>query len=334
MATQPDPTFNHDALAAFWDHLDAQIAAANEARLKRQNQWTEAGRQAVSISAGPFTAADRHALRSYLESPHAQPPQCSVHMAMPLVMQGIDALASAGTLSPMAAIKMVLFFEPRRDFGAFLPDRIRQVIERVHQATGSPTLLELAGMLEDAGLSARGPLLDYCRHTEHALGRNWPDEHVSPYFEQHKTELMQLLLDRKGIIVSHSDSGASDIRAIGLNREAVYRAAAMVARTSPAFVDALFGIAFGTTASERELAQSALRSVEGHEARIAGFIDDRKAKTRAIAAQWLAQLGNPAARPLLDHALQGEKNEATRIAMSEALHSLNARAGGSPVSSR
>jgi hypothetical protein len=169
-------------------------------------------------------------------------------------------------------------------------------MELLHQKTGRPSLLEFAAMLQEAGMSERAPLLGYCGNLEHAIARTWPDEHVRPYFARHADELRQMLASRKGFTVIQKMSAPDHLLALttGVNRPAVYRAIGMIAAESGAIVDALFDIALGTVASERQLAQAVLGDVEGIEARIIDAMSAKKARTREAAAEWLARFNSTA----------------------------------------
>lgn len=184
----------------------------------------------------------------------------------------------------------------------------------LHAATGEPTLLELATMLDQVGINgAEAVLYSYASEWGEKVGRDWPDEHVAPF--------MTLYLDRVlGLLKPGSD------RNYWLDPLAAFPALATLPTLPQTVTDALYGAALGTRKTERRPAQDALAKVPGVEARIIAALSDGKGEVRAQAAQWLGRLRHEPAIPALEAAVAKEKQDVAMGAMLDALQAM-----GQPV---
>ena len=92
----------------------------------------------------------------------------------------------------------------------------------------------------------------------------------------------------------------------------------------PHLAAVLWDVAFGENKAERAVARQHLGRRPGSEARILAALGSEKADARALAADWLGQLGNPATVDPLRAALKKEKHDSPKIAMMQALEALGA----------
>jgi hypothetical protein len=110
------------------------------------------------------------------------------------------------------------------------------------------------------------------------------------------------------------------------DRGGVFRAIATLPTPPAAVVNALFDLALSGPRADRALAQAALQSLPGKEARIVNALADGKADVRAVAAQWLMRLRHEDAVPALEKAVAKEKHDVPKGALLDALQAL-----GQPV---
>lgn len=184
----------------------------------------------------------------------------------------------------------------------------------LHETTGRPTALEIATMLDLAGIDGSVRVLDALLVDGMGrLGAGWPDEDIAPFALLH--------LDT---IVGHLDPNRESVWYV--EPDGVFRVLATLPSMPRTVVDALFAIALGTRKTQRRGAQDALAGVPGVEARIMTALSDGKGEVRALAAQWLGRLRHAPAVPALEAAVAKEKQDVAMGAMLDALQAL-----GQPV---
>ena len=88
------------------------------------------------------------------------------------------------------------------------------------------------------------------------------------------------------------------------------------------FIPMLWELALGTGKSERYEAQACLNSVPDKAPRIIAALKDGKKDVRAVAAEWLGELGCKEAIPALEEALKKEKHEEPKGMMMRTLERL------------
>lgn len=304
-------------LEAFWRELDALTDKENELERIQHKQLHAAGQTQVGLYLSPrLSDGDRAALQRYLGSADVQPPKRKTdrhHKLDNLVARGLEQLAGTGKLTPVAALKMVLFFQLEKKHHDMFSSEFCKIFEVLHAKTAHPTLLELSTMVEAAGRDGRALLLNYCSRWGGAIANTWPDEHVWPFVAHHERDIIQSL----------SNSTASDY---WFDREGLYRAIRTLPVPPLTIVNALFDVALGSAKSERLPAQNALHNLPGKEARIISALADGKSESRSIAAQWLQRLRHLPAIPALEQAVAKEKHDVAKGAMLDALQAM-----GQPV---
>jgi hypothetical protein len=137
------------------------------------------------------------------------------------------------------------------------------------------------------------------------------EDAIWPYFAEHPQILEQAWQKKEGFDYWHDS-----------RRRGVFKVLATFPQLPPAYVRMLWDIAFNGSKKERPLAQKALANVPGKEQRILASLTAGKAEHRAIAAEWLGELGCKEARPELHKALKKEKNDLAAGAMMLALERL------------
>lgn len=218
----------------------------------------------------------------------------------------LSAVATTADLSTVAVAKLLAFFDrllntDRLDYLAIDAFEARQA------RTGTPSLLELQALVLGFGGSPIAVLNSYAS-SWHAIGRNWPAEHVWPLIAHQLDVVLGWLRDPP-----HTYS---------FEFAALYRALGTLPTLPPEAVNRLFDVALGTGKTERPLAQKALANVPDKEARIVKSLADGKAEVRAVAATWLGALRHQPAVAALEQAIAKEKNDVTRGALLDALEAL------------
>lgn len=298
-------------LQTFWQKVNDGIAVHNQTlREQHPELLTKPSRHPLLQQAAPYDEVDAWALAAYLASDERcrplQPRDGStawVHVAPVL-----EAMAGDG-LTPVALFRTLQFFDLAGDDEGKLQYPAVRAFNALHRHSGRPTLLELARLMDDAGLSGSALRRNYCNTWADAIGEGWAPEAVWPYFMHHAESVAHALVDTR-------------------NNEPAFRPALLTAlRLLPTLPDAvvvaLFQLALGSAKTDRLAAQDTLNAYPGKEGRILGALGDGKAATRAVAAEWLGRLRHRPAVGALRQALAKEKQEAARRAMQEALQALN-----------
>ncbi len=95
-------------------------------------------------------------------------------------------------------------------------------------------------------------------------------------------------------------------------------------KTPAEFLGPLLDIATGTGKTGRDSARSLLKGAPGLTGIVCSLLKDGRQDTRAGAARWLGEIGDPTALPALTEALKTEKSEVARAGMLGALRALGA----------
>ncbi|MFJ3054430.1 DUF4132 domain-containing protein [Herbaspirillum sp. NPDC087042] len=304
------------ALETFWKTVSESIVKANKQAAEHHERMRASGHSFPLHQARPFSQDDMRQLRAYLESDISAPPKRDNNRmsAIHHVRSTLQTLATIDCMTPVALLKMLLFFDLAVDADRGLLSPASAAFNAMHRAGGRPSLLELSLMLEQAGHPAITPLYSYCHVWGDPLGSDWDREAVWPFFAHQLDSVVQLL------------TGTGSPTDYWFNRDGLFRGIATLPSPPVQVVSALFGLALGAGKTERPAAQRALENHPGKEARIVSALADGKAETRAVAAQWLGRLAHAPAVEALEQALKKEKNDLAKGAMLDALEAL-----GQPV---
>lgn len=145
---------------------------------------------------------------------------------------------------------------------------------------------------------------------------DWEPAAVWPAFADH----LDLLRDT---LTGVNTTGRRDY-AEPTRRRNAFRVLGMFPHLPPGFVNLLWDLALGEGKSERPLARAALRTVPGKTEKILVALADGRQGVRAAAAEWLGDVGDPAAADPLKAAFRKEKQEAVKGVMMAALEKLGA----------
>lgn len=303
------------ALARLWQEIGESINRSNASMREQHARMAAQGHKFALRQDESFTGADAQALQTYLESGLPRMPERTPkrdngwnHLAQPTLQ-----LAGTDGVGPAAMLKVLLFFDIATSHDGMLMHPAVQAFNAMHRRLAKPSMIELSCMLEEAGHSGQGLLRNYCHAWGAPLAKEWPDEHVWPFFAHHLDALLRALLH-------------DTIKDYSFNRAGLFRALATFPKPPAAAINALFTLALGSGKTDRAPAQQALQNHAGKEERIVAALADGKAETRAIAANWLAQLRHLPAVPALEKAVAKEKHDVAKGAMLDALQAL-----GQPV---
>jgi len=298
-------------LQTFWQKVNDGIAVHNQTlREQHPELMTKPSRHRNLQPAAPYDEDDAWALQACLASNERRRPMqprdrstAWVHVAPVL-----EAMAGDG-LTPVALFRTLQFFDLAGDDEGKLQYPAVRAFNTLHRHSGRPTLLELACMMDDAGLSGPALRRNYCNTWADAIGGGWAPGAVWPYFMHHAESVAHALVDTR-----NNEPGF---------RSALFPALRLLPTLPDAVVVALFQLALGSAKTDRQAAQDTLEAYPGKEGRILGALGDGKGATRAAAADWLGRLRYRPAVGALKQALAKEKQEVARRAMREALQALD-----------
>lgn len=213
--------------------------------------------------------------------------------------QALATTASRGGVDATSAVALLV--------AAGLSDQrstLVTVLQAVHARTGEPDLLALQQMLDEAGLDGRETVWTACvTGWTSGLARGWPDEQVWPFVARNLGWILQ--------------QGRTDGSSV---QTATYFRMLATLPTPPArLVDHLYDLALRGRKTDREPAQRALDGDPQRAQRASAALLDGRSETRLVAAQWLAEIGDPAAVPALRTAWGKEKQDVVRGALLDAL---------------
>ena len=286
------------------------LAAADAERIA--DQVLEAIRRGVESHARGMDALPRHPIQE-------PPPGIAAHIARLLAADGparVDArLDGIPAHAPVGSeIASVLRQHPATTaiqvmavLGWLASPRYRpwpDAIEELHARSGGPDLFTVQRMLDAAGVDGRAFVWSaYSASWGLRLGRDWPDEHVWPFVARNLAWLVE----------------QSSRQSWDTDEDAFYAAIATLPRPPARLLDHLYSLALGARKGDRAPAQAALERDPQRTARAAAALRDGKGDTRLAAAQWLARIADPSARPALTAAWKKEKQDVVRGALLDAL---------------
>lgn len=298
-------------LKAFWLKVNGGIAAHNKSLFENDPELlTQPSERPNPRPVKLYDEDDQWSLQDYLASDkRSQPAQPrDRHTAWVNVAPVLKEMAGQG-ITPVALLKILLFFDLAENPCGRLQYPAVLVFNAMHRKTGRPTLLELACMMDDAGLSGAALRRNFCEPSSEAIADDWAPEVIWPYFMHHADSVARALVDGRNNEPTF--------------RPGLFRALAMMPTLPDGVVDALFQLAWGSAKSARIAAQEALARYPGKEGRIVSALGGGKGAMRAAAAEWLARLGYRPALPALKAAHAKERQEAVKQAMLDALHALD-----------
>ena len=309
-----DPEVNRipdQALRRFWEEVNASIDKQNARNRDNYAAHVQKHPGHKLHQIANYAEPEQKELQGYLSSePRTEPPnnRPSGHH-FNLLLEAVKNLANAEGLTPVALFRLIRYFHMFIRHEDWLIWQSFAVISQLRARTGHPTLLELAQILDGAGISSQCLFMNYCRTWAQTSLEDWPVEDVWPYFA-HNTELMLKALTQ--------DMGPS----YAFDRNRVFRAFALLPSLPPTAIDTLFAVALGSAKTDRPAAQEALNRFADKEKRIIAALGDGKAETRAVAAQWLGKLRHAPAIEALETAVAKEKHDIAKGAQLDALELL------------
>jgi hypothetical protein len=306
----PDPKL----LAQFWQEINESIVKANKQSREHNERMLAQGHKYPLYEIPLYNDADVKFLRAYLASDQRKPParKNERSQAWQHASQAIQKLAAVDGVTPIALLKMLLFFDLVSNNNALLHSATA-AFNAMHRRSGRPTLLELSQMMDEAGLSGTDLLRSYCNTWGQGFAADWSNDVVWPYFAHHIELVVQVLT-------------FDTIKDYSFNRNGLFRALATLPSPPPEVVNAMFSLALGSGKTDRPAAQEALHNLQGKETRIIQALADGKSDARANAAQWLGKLRHAPAIAALEQAVAKEKHDVAKGAMLDALELL-----GQPV---
>ncbi|WP_305317742.1 hypothetical protein, partial [Hydrogenophaga sp.] len=186
-------------LQTFWQKVNDGIAVHNQTlREQHPELLTKPSRHRNLQPAAPYDEDDAWDLQACLASDErSQPVQprdgsiAWVHVAPVL-----EAMASDG-LTPVALFRMLRFFDLAGDDEGKLQYPAVRAFNALHRHSGRPTLLELACMMDDAGLSGPALRRNFCNTWADAIAEGWAPDAVWPYFMHHAESVAHALVDTR-----------------------------------------------------------------------------------------------------------------------------------------
>ncbi len=198
-------------------------------------------------------------------------------------------------------------------FGA-IPDRLLRHYRTAHRSSFG--LRDVGAAFRASGLEPAligWTLLD--RSWQRAFA--WEADAVWPYFVEHAEILEEVFGLRPA--AEEKDRWVDPRR-----RPAALAVLECLPRVPPALKPRLWEIALGSARGDRASAQRCLGKEPETAERIVSALDDGRQETRAVAAEWLADIRHSAAIPALEGALHEEKQDAAKAALMGALEALGA----------
>lgn len=296
------------ALDLLLDGLNQRVDAENRRRQAAAERLSADGKPVTGWAAARIGLADSE-VRSLLRAGLAgwQPPSPGFPVPAHLIDDSLQRFADDPRVGSVALLQVLVFFDVLMVRGALSAAAVAAV-ERVHRRTGKPGLLDLAAMLDAAGLPGRRLVTDQFLRTWNRLGRDWPADAVWPFFAGHVPELLARATVASG----------------GEDALAVFQALSAFPVLPAAAVADLYAWALGPAKALRAAARDALAAQPDRLERAMAALTDGRADTRRLAADWLAEIGDRRAIPALAAAASGERKDAVIGAMLDALSRLGA----------
>lgn len=143
----------------------------------------------------------------------------------------------------------------------------------------------------------------------------WDEDLTWPYFAE-SPHILRLALDSQNSSLKFQAYEMPEVR-----RHA-FEVLAMLPCIPEQLISTLWDVALGESKTERQLARKCLERVPDKENVLTDALKNSKQTARAVAADWLAELGTTEAIPAVKAALAKEKQDAARAAMMNALQTL------------
>lgn len=143
-----------------------------------------------------------------------------------------------------------------------------------------------------------------------------PDKLVWPYFAENLNLVEKML----GWLPNHGELLSDTWESV--YRPNAWRALATLPVPPPALQNSMWGVALGTSKTERPLAQEALKNAPDREARLIAALASGQQEQRTVAAEWIGRLKLVAAIPALRTAIAKEKYDSPKAAMIGTLERL------------
>lgn len=177
------------------------------------------------------------------------------------------------------------------------------------------SLLELAALFEACGIELKALRREWYGMGANGFLATWPHDAIWPFFVRHR-EMIDVAFNPPAELVKD----------YWFTRSRVFDALETFPELPADVVPRLMELALGSGKTDRNGAQRALHRLPGKEDYIVDALTSGKAETRAIAANWLAQLRHREAVADLERALAKEKHDVAAGALMSALEAL-----GEPV---
>lgn len=173
-------------------------------------------------------------------------------------------------------------------------------------------LRELAHVFRSTGINPKslGNDIIKCNYSNNKF--KWEDEKVWPYFWEH----IDIIEEVMGLKKDYDHYSKNQ------HRRNAYKILQMFPQVPPSLVNKLLEIAFGSPKNERPLAQKCLEKLPDIKKRIIDNLSSGKEEVRAIAGEWLGKMGDKDDIPIIEKALEKEKNDLPKAAFIIALENL------------
>ncbi len=206
-----------------------------------------------------------------------------------------------------------LLTEVGRGRGAVPVWAARPILKACRRANeGRPDLRELAHVATFDGASPDAIAVAQLSGSRWGGGLGYRPEEAWTFFSEHPALLEEALEGRDRSLHHNAE----------LWQENAYSVLAAFPELPSKAAEIAWRHALGTAKRPRPWARAALARAEGKTQRIVRALADGKQEVRATAADWLAELGDPAAIEPLKQALRKEKREIPKGAMFKALAAL------------
>ena len=299
-----------ESLRAFWDNVRTGVDKQN-ALLRESHANIVQKHPAYKLhQIAPYTDQDEQALQAYLEAePLTEPPKNRTggHPAN-VLHEPLRQLLMSPQMTPVAFFKVLRFFDMVVRNGRVFWQGFA-FMSQLYERTGRPTALELAQIMEGAGITSDWLLHNYWQPWGVAILDEWPPEQVWTYFAHNIEKLVSALT---------LDNGPS----YSFERNKVFRAFSLLPSLPAKVIAPLFAVALGSAKTDRPGAQETLNRFPDKETRIIAALSDGKAETRTVAAQWLGKLRHAPAIEALETAVAKEKNDVAKGALLDTLELL------------
>jgi hypothetical protein len=302
-----------EILARLWAEANAAIERSNAWSREHHARCLAQGQTWPLDRTEPFTPADAAALQRALgrDGPASGGDGLALqeHDARRYLGPVLIKLAEGAHFTPVALVKTLHALGYVQAEDGHAGHVLNACFNGLHRATGRPSLLELAALLQAHGHPPERLLRNHCSRWGRAIAADWPASDVWPFLAQQQDGLARLLDE---LVAGHWH----------FPHAGLFEAIAMLPVLPPALVDRLLELALGPAKGDRALAQQALQQQPDKETRIAAALQSGRAEVRAIAAQWLGRLRHEPAVAALEQALRKEKHDVAKGAMLDALQAL------------